>query len=192
MVSELQVEGIDLIQRIKRRDQAALTELYDMYGQPVYNMAMHVLRNPAAAEEITQDIFLQLWDKPEQWNPEKGQLRNWLLAITRYRAIDRLRREQRRPTAHAVSFDDLANLLGSHERIGDAQMDNGQLLRQLLKDLPADQRQVITLAFFRGMTHQEIAEHLDLPLGTVKGRVRLGLEKLKDAWIGATGDLSQG
>lgn len=189
MVDQLQSEGVKLVERLKRRDQTALTELYEQYGQHVYNMAMHVLRNPTTAEEITQDIFFQIWNKPEQWDPEKGALRSWMLAITRYRAIDWLRREQRRPSLNAVDFDELANLLGSPEMVGGAQYDNGQILRKLLKELPPEQRQVINLAFFKGLTHSEIAEQLDEPLGTVKGRIRLGLEKLKDGWLGEIGDL---
>jgi RNA polymerase sigma-70 factor (ECF subfamily) len=183
MITESQHEGIDLIERIRQQDERALTELYERYGQRVYNMAMHVLRHEAAAEEITQDIFFELWRKPDSWNPAKGRLISWLLTATRYRAIDRLRKEQRRPVMDAVSLDDLANLLGSRETVGDSQRDNGELLRKLLKELPDDQRQVINLAFFQGMTHSEIAEHLNLPLGTVKGRVRLGLEKLKEGWL---------
>jgi RNA polymerase sigma-70 factor, ECF subfamily len=177
----VQHEGVDLLARIKRRDQGALTELYEAYGQQVYNMAMHVLRNATAAEEVTQDIFFQVWRKPDSWNPEKGRLASWLMVSARYRAIDRLRSEQRRPAGHAVALDDLAHLLGSHE--GDPQQDSGALMRNLLKELPADQRQVINLAFFQGMTHQEIADHLQIPLGTVKGRIRLGLEKLREGWL---------
>jgi RNA polymerase sigma-70 factor (ECF subfamily) len=189
MVKELQRERIDLIERIKRQDQSALTELYEAYGGFVYNMAMHVLRNETAAEEVTQDIFFQIWRKPDSWNPEKGRLSSWLLAATRYRAIDRLRREERRPIRQSIALDDLAHLLASHDTVGDSQQDSGRLLRELLKDLPAEQRQVINLAFFRGMTHAEIAEHLNLPLGTVKGRVRLALEKLRDGWQAAVDDL---
>lgn len=185
MVEQLQQDGVELFKRIQQQDENALTELYTRYGQLVYNMAMHVLHNETAAEEITQDIFFQLWRRPESWDPQKGRLASWLLAVTRYRAIDRLRREQNRPTRQAVALDDLAHLLSSSETVGDRQHDTGRLLRSLLKDLPAEQRQVINLAFFKGMTHQEIAQQLKLPLGTVKGRIRLGLEKLKDAWLDA-------
>jgi RNA polymerase sigma-70 factor (ECF subfamily) len=189
MVSELQRERIDLIERIRKQDESALTELYEAYGGFVYNMAMHVLRNETAAEEVTQDIFFQIWRKPDSWNPEKGRLSSWLLAATRYRAIDRLRREERRPIRQSIALDDLAHLLASHDTVGDARQDSGRLLRDLLKDLPAEQRQVINLAFFRGMTHAEIAGQLNLPLGTVKGRVRLALEKLRDGWQAAVDDL---
>ncbi|MAS37503.1 MAG: hypothetical protein CL610_26130 [Anaerolineaceae bacterium] len=183
MAKTLESDRIELIRRIRQQDQQALTELYEAYGQLVYNMAMHVLRNETAAEEVTQDIFLQVWRKPESWDPEKGKLTSWLLASTRYRAIDRLRSEERRPMRQSVSIDDLAHLLSSRETVGDSQHDTRRMLRQILKELPAEQRQVINLAFFRGLTHSEIAEQLDLPLGTVKGRIRLGLEKLKEAWF---------
>ncbi len=189
MVRELQHEGFELIERIKQQDQQALVELYEAYGQMVYNIAMHVLRSEAAAEEVTQDIFFQVWRKPDSWDPEKGRLASWLMASARYRAIDRLRRDERRPLRQSVSLDDLAHILSSRETVGDAQQDSGQLLRTLLKELPAEQRQVINLAFFRGLTHSEIAEQLNLPLGTVKGRIRLGLEKLKEGWLAAHNDL---
>jgi RNA polymerase sigma-70 factor, ECF subfamily len=189
MVREAQQEGLELIERIKQGDQRALADLYEAYGRLTYNIAMHVLRNEAAAEEITQDIFFLIWRKPDSWNPEKGRLSSWLMAVARYRAIDRLRREERRPLRQSVSLDDLAHILSSQETVGDARQDTGRLLRQLLQDLPAEQRQVINLAFFRGMTHSEIAAHLNLPLGTVKGRIRLALEKLKESWLAAADDL---
>lgn len=187
MAGELQRERLDLIERIKKQDQSALTEFYDAYGGFVYNMAMHVLRNEAAAEEVTQDIFFQIWRKPDSWDPDKGRLSSWLLAATRYKAIDRLRREERRPIRQSIALDDLAHLLASHDSVGDE--DSARILRELLKELPAEQRQVINLAFFRGLTHTEIAEQLNLPLGTVKGRARLALEKLRDGWQSAAGDL---
>ncbi|MBZ0302525.1 MAG: sigma-70 family RNA polymerase sigma factor [Anaerolineae bacterium] len=190
MVKELQQEGLELIDRIKQQDQLALTELYEMYGRMVYNMAMHVLRSEAAAEEVTQDIFFEIWRKPDRWDPQKGRLSSWLLAVTRYRAIDRLRRDERRPLRQSVALDDLAHLLSSRETVGDAGQDAGRLLRDLLKDLPAEQRQAINLAFFRGLSHHEIAAQLNLPLGTVKGRIRLGLEKLREGWLAAHDDLN--
>jgi RNA polymerase sigma-70 factor (ECF subfamily) len=185
MVSEIQQDLIALVERIIQRDESALTELYALYGQGVYNMAMRVLNNEAAAEEVTQDIFFQVWQQPESWDPAKGRLQSWLLMAARYRAIDRLRREQRRPSMNAIALDDLAQILGSSDSVGDARRDNVELLRSLLAALPKDQREAISLAYFRGMTQAEIAEKLGLPLGTVKGRVRLGLEKLKEGWIAA-------
>jgi len=170
------------MQRIAQRDQQALETLYQRYANLVYNMAYQVLQNRSAAEEVTQDIFFQVWRWPEKWNPDRGRFTSWLLTITRHTAIDRLRRENRRPTLMQHSLDDITHLLPatpSHDNHGH---DNGRLLRSLLAGLPADQRQVILLAFYRGLTHTEIADQLGVPVGTVKSRLRLGLTKLRRAW----------
>lgn len=176
-----------LVQRLHRRDQDALTELYTRYQPLVHSMAMSVLRNETLAEEVTQDIFLRLWQSPDKWDPTKGQLSSWLLTVTRYTAIDRLRHEQRRPTLNAKPLEQFQDLLGDtsthNTRQQDGQYDNGMLMRKLIPRLPQDQKQVIFLAFFRGMTHSNIAEHLNIPLGTVKSRIRLGMEKLKLEWL---------
>ena len=177
---------ISLMQRIARQDQRALSTLYDRFGGAVYSLARRILGSETMAEEVTQDIFLKVWGQAQKWDPDKGQLSSWLLTITRYTAIDRLRKENRRPPQSA--FDDLANLLPSAKRVGDARWHDGQVLQQLLDELPDEQSQVIELAFFQGMTHSQMAETLDLPLGTVKTRVRLGLQKLKGMWIAATSD----
>ena len=176
-----------LVQRLHKRDQNALTELYTRYQPLVHSMAMSVLRNEALAEEVTQDIFLRLWQSPDKWDPTKGQLSSWLLTVARYTAIDRLRHEQRRPTLEAKPLEQFHELLGdsaTHDtRPQDGQYDDGMLMRKLIPRLPQEQKQVIFLAFFRGMTHSDIAEHLNLPLGTVKSRIRLGMEKLKQEWL---------
>ena len=105
---------------------------------------------------------------------------SWLLTITRYTAIDRLRKEQRRPILDEVELDDLR--IGKRSMVDDPVWQDGRALRALMQQLPVEQVQVIELAFFEGMSHSELAEHLKLPLGTVKTRVRLGLHKLKTLW----------
>ncbi len=174
---------IELIERIKRQDQNALRDLHERYHRLLYNMAAHVLGDAAAAEEVIQDVLFQVWRWPERWNPDKGRLTSWLLSVTRYTAIDRLRRERRQPPLHPHSLDMLANRLA--RSVDSDPRDDGRLLRRLIRTLPQDQRQLIHLAFFRGMTHSEIAEHLGLPLGTVKSRIRLGMQKLRDLWQNA-------
>ncbi|MBC7871956.1 MAG: sigma-70 family RNA polymerase sigma factor [Chitinophagaceae bacterium] len=178
-------EDIELIQRIKQRDQSALVEIHGRYRNLVYNMAMQVLKNASSAEEITQDIFFQVWRWPEKWDPEKGRFTSWLLTVTRYTAIDRLRRENRQPPLSPHSLDHLAEFLAKKSPFEDSRRDNGRLLRTLIKELPKEQRDIIMLAYFRGMTHTEIAEQTHLPIGTVKSRIRLGLQKLKEAWFEA-------
>lgn len=169
-----------LVQRLIQQDQSALSELYTQFGGLVYSIAMRVVQNPVLAEEVTQDAFLKVWHQPSSWDPTRGKFVSWLLTITRYTAIDLLRKEQRRPVQDAVELEDLR--IGSGSVMDDPIWQDGRLLRSLLEKLPAEQVQVIELAFFEGMSHSEMAEHLNLPLGTVKTRVRLGLQKLKALW----------
>lgn len=169
-----------LVQRLIERDQAALSQLYQQYSGLVYSIALRVVQNSSLAEEVTQDTFLKVWNQPTSWDSGRGKFVSWLLTITRYTAIDRLRMEQRRPNQNAVELDDLR--VGQRGLADDPSWQDGRLLRTLLQRLPDDQVQVIELAFFEGMSHSEMAEYLNLPLGTVKTRVRLGLQKLRSLW----------
>lgn len=181
------IDEAALIRLISLHDQNALSELYGRYGRAVYSLAYRVVQNNTLAEEVTQDTFLKVWNQPESWDPVRGKLISWLLTIARYTAIDRLRREQRRPMG--APLDDILELVGKREFIDDPAWQDGRLLRTLIDRLPPDQIEVIELGFYQGMTHNDMAEHLKLPLGTVKTRVRLGLQKLKTMWIEATGEL---
>jgi RNA polymerase sigma-70 factor (ECF subfamily) len=185
MANHFSSEDVELIGRIQKRDQTALVELYERYSGLVYNMAMQVLGNEHSAEEVTQDIFFQVWRWPEKWDAQKGRFTSWLLTVTRYTSIDTLRQQNRQPPLSPHSLDDLAKLLTKKSPVEDDRRDNGVLLRSLMGDLPNEQRDIIMMAYFRGMTHSEIAEQLNLPLGTVKSRIRLGLQKLKDLWFEA-------
>ena len=173
------------MQRIVAQDQAALLALYERFGSQVYGLALRVLRDSRLAEEAAQDAFLKVWNKSVQWDPAKGQVGSWLMTIARYAAIDRLRREQRHNAAGATFLDALPDLTPSASIVGDRRWIDGQLLHQLMDELPAEQAQVIELAFFQGMTHSELAEYLGWPLGTVKTRLRSGLQKLRVLWSAA-------
>lgn len=173
-----------LIQRIIRKDQTALSELYQRYGALVYGLALRVLTNSVLAEEAAQDTFLKVWNQAYTWDANKGKLSTWLMTITRYTAIDRLRKEQNRPLA-SVALDDIEDLIGKRSFLDTPQGQDSQLLRTLMRNLPNEQIQVIELAFFQGLSHSEIADELSLPLGTVKTRLRLGLQKLKVLWLEA-------
>jgi RNA polymerase sigma-70 factor (ECF subfamily) len=179
---------IDLMARISHRDQQALSELYQSYGSAVYGLALRVLRNEGLAEEVTQDTFLKLWHQPERWDADKGKLIVWLLTITRHAAIDRLRREQRAPEVAGVPVEDLAGVLGNPSLVDEPDWQNNRLMMSLMQQLPSEQSQVVEMAFYQGYTHSDIAERLSLPLGTVKTRLRLGLQKLKSLWLVATRD----
>ena len=175
------VDDHNLLQRLRQRDQQAVLLLYEKYGDLVYSLALRVLREPGLAEEVTQDIFVKVWRQPDRWNPALGHFSSWLLTITRNAAIDRLRSEQRQPAQRfrSVDFSDETTAdLASAE----AEWLDGQLLRRLLAQLPAEQRILIELAYFMGFTHSELAERMQLPLGTVKTRIRSGLQKLRVLW----------
>lgn len=174
---------VALMLRIVNQDQAALMELYERFGGQVYGLTLRVLQDPQLAEEATQDTFLKVWHKSEQWDISRGQLSSWLLTIARYAAIDRLRREQRHSSSTGPYLDSLADHASTPAAFGDRRWIDGQLLRQYITTLPQEQALVIELAFFHGMTHSELAEHLQWPLGTVKTRLRSGLQKLRSLWI---------
>lgn len=171
------------INRIIERDQQALAELYERYGRLVYNMALHVLQNDRSAEEVTQDVFFQVWRWPERWDGDRARLSTWLLSIARYTAIDYLRREQRRPQTESSDLERISSYLPTPHAADNATHDNGEIMKKLISKLPKDQRVPILMAYYRGMTHEEIAQKLDIPLGTAKSRIRLGMKKLKEGWL---------
>ncbi|MFN8375107.1 MAG: sigma-70 family RNA polymerase sigma factor [Anaerolineae bacterium] len=171
-----------LIKRVIQKDQLALAELYQRYGALVYGLALRVLNNPVLAEEAAQDTFMKVWNQAYTWDAAKGRLSTWLMTITRYTAIDRLRKEQNRPPA-SVALEDIEEILGKRSFLDTPQGQDSQLLRTLIRKLPVEQIQVIEQGFFQGLSHSEIAAELKLPLGTVKTRLRLGLQKLKVMWL---------
>lgn len=156
--------------------------LYSRYSGPVYGLALRILRDPSPAEEVTQDVFLKLWRDPSRWNAALGHFSGWLLAVTRNAAIDRLRTERRRQPPIAVELTDLNEPTAADPPSQDPLWYDGQLLRGLMRSLPSEQRELIELAFFGGYTHSELADLLQLPLGTVKTRLRAGLQKLRAHW----------
>jgi RNA polymerase sigma-70 factor, ECF subfamily len=173
-----------LLRRILTGDSDALLLLHRQYVDLVYSMARRVLHDAQLAEEVTQDVFFKLWQKSSRYDPSRGRFSTWLLSVTRFAAIDRLRQEGRRPAIEEDSGENEDRPWT--ERMAGADhlaWEQGQDLRMLLDQLPAEQRQVVELAYFGGMTHAELAEYLELPLGTVKGRLRLGLEKLRSLWL---------
>jgi RNA polymerase sigma-70 factor, ECF subfamily len=174
-----------LMSQVARAQSAALGELYDRYGRMVFSLAFRITGSSETAEEITQDVFVQVWRFAEHFDPQQGKLTTWLSSVTRNRAIDILRQQNVRPEGHADSLDD--DLFSFNDPAGEAVVEPSvelhlqqQQVRQALEQLPVDQRQALSLAYFMGMTQQEIAETLKQPLGTIKTRIRLGMIKLKD------------
>lgn len=172
-----------LLTRISAGDEAALAAFYDQFSRLVFSVTYHVLQNDILAEEVTQDTFLKIWNRAHQWDSSRGKVTTWLLTIARYTAIDRLRAEQRRDGRGQVDLDDVVNTLGENSPVDEPAWADEHLMREILNQLPADQREVLELAYFRDMSHSEMADELNLPLGTVKGRVRAGLSKLRALWF---------
>lgn len=183
MIQPTPPEEAALMQRISQRDQTALADLYDRYAGRVYALALRVLEDAALAEEVTQDTFLKVWDQADRWDAARGKLSTWLLTLARYTAIDRLRRERRLAPLHQVDIDDLAYMLGEASITDGVEWLSADALRPLLAQLPREQLEAIELAYFKGMSHSEIAAHLRQPLGTIKSRIRLGLNALRALWI---------
>ncbi len=174
-------DDIDLMRRIAAHDQQAFMALYQHHGRAIYSLAYRILQNATLAEEVTQDTFLKVWRHTTHWDPEKGKLKNWLLAITQFTAIDRLRREQRQPALHPDSIEDTDETMLTSR--SDSLWQEGTALRLLLTQIPKEQAALIDLAFYQGMTHSEIASATQLPLGTVKTRLRTGLQRLRELWL---------
>ncbi len=159
-----------LISRIRLGDERAFAALYDRYSQVVYAIALRILGNTGSAEDVLQEIFMQLWRKPEAFDASRGSLPGWLAVITRHRSIDYLR--HRRPETDIE--DVVVAAEGDLGRSAELSLLSGKA-RKLIEALPPEQCKLLQMAFFEGLTHSEIAEKTGEPLGTVKTRIRAGL-----------------
>jgi RNA polymerase sigma-70 factor, ECF subfamily len=174
---------LDLLARITKRERAAFEQLYTRYSNILYATAMKFLKEDADAQDVVQDVFIQIWDKAKLYDPAKGKPLTWALTMTRNRSIDRIRAIQRRTRLR----DDFEKETVADESAGIREALSGvdasertQILRDAVGRLSPEQRKVIDLAFFGGLTQSEIADRLGEPLGTVKARARRGLMKLKE------------
>jgi RNA polymerase sigma-70 factor (ECF subfamily) len=172
-------EDRELVGRVVAGDARAFEAIYDRHSAQVFGLAMRVTGRQRAAEEATQDAFLSLWRTPGSYDEDRGTLKTWLLSMVRNRSIDWLRREARHDRDLQID-DALAGGLEAGEDTEEQVVgrEDSRHTRQLLTSLPPEQRQVIELSYFKGLTHSEIAAKVGIPLGTVKGRQRLALTKL--------------
>lgn len=171
------------MKRIAGGSQKALRALYGRYGRLVHGMALRVLGDESAAEEVTQDVFLRVWEKAGTYSAEMARLSTWLMRIARNRAIDVMRQRGSIGARAEADWDDLASVPDSRapDPGEDASRSHcAEEVRRSLAGLPVDQRHALGLAFFKGLTHQGIAETLGEPLGTVKTRIRDAMRKLRD------------
>ena len=169
------------LERMARGDHEALAELYDRHARPVYSLALRILQDPGEAEDIVQEVFSQAWRQAGRYDAARGVVAAWLLTLARSRAIDRLRALRARPE-HAADDRQVVTVVDPAS-LPDLQMLSAEQVgrvRTALDALPVLQRVAIELAYYEGLTHVEIAERLEQPLGTVKTRIRLALGKLRD------------
>jgi len=173
-------DDVRLVERIAHGDAEALGELYDRYGRVAFGVLYRMLPGPETAEEVAQDAFHAVWRQAGSYRTERGSVRTWLLAICRHAAID-WRRTRGKRVEREVTIDAAAEL------VSDARVDERVLtalraerVRAVVRELPDEQRQVLALAFWGGYSQSEIAARTDTPLGTVKSRVRLAMNKLRE------------
>ena len=171
----------DYVRRCARAESSALAKLYDESSSVVFAVAVRMVGNEADAEEVTLDTYTQLWRSASGYDPERGSVSAWLVTIARSRAIDKLRSR----TAHTHLEDPLEG--AAEPRATSANPEENSILSQrrrlvlaALDQLPAEQRRALELAYFSGLPHSELAEHLGQPLGTVKTRIRLGMIKMRE------------
>lgn len=174
------------LEQMARGDPEGLAELYDRHGRLVYSLALRILRDQGDAEDAVQEVFAQAWRQASRYQASRGNVVAWLMNLTRSRAIDRLRSRRSRPDTLAdefavIALPDLAQPIDEQLALSG----RADQIRAAVEELSLMQRVAIELAFYEGLTHAEIADRLELPLGTVKTRIRQGLLKLKDRLAGS-------
>ena len=177
----------ELMERLSGRDLDAFRALYDRYGDLVYSVSLRVVGDTHVAQDVTQDVFLRVWRRPELFDVARGKFVTWLLSVARNRSIDERRSQGRRLRHEAPpSTEEEEDTLASRDERDDPAVatvlaDERRAVRRAMDVLPPEQRLAIQLAYFGGLTQQEIANTLGQPLGTVKTRIRLGMQKMRVA-----------
>lgn len=173
-----------IVERITAGDADALGELYDRYGRVVFGVLYRMLGSPEVAEEVTQNVFHAVWRQARSYRTDRGAVRTWLLAISRNAAID-WRRTKGKRVERETTIDDAIDLPDDEARVDERVLANlrAERIRAAVRALPPEQREVLSLAFWGGLSQSEIAERMRAPLGTVKSRVRLGMAKLKERLV---------
>jgi RNA polymerase sigma-70 factor, ECF subfamily len=172
-----------LVQRLKQRDPDAMMELYDAYSRLVYSIILRAVDNSSIAEEITQEAFLRVWNRVHTFDEQRGNFEGWLVTVARNRAFDYLRSIRNAPDSSGVNLSDLeqSSLFQTADSLAPDRQLAVRAVQEALRSLGHEQRQVIELTHFEGMTQTEIAGQLNKPLGTVKGLVRSALKVLRAA-----------
>lgn len=172
-----------LIGLITQQQEGALAQLYDRYNRLVFSLALAIINDRAVAEEITLDVFMRVWQKADSYRSDQAKVSTWLTHIARHHAIDVLRRQSVRADQYSVDWDET---IPNHQSTENNPQDSAEQAQQrervqaALDHLPQDQKQVLMLAYFNGYSHSQIADMLQQPLGTIKTRLRLAMQKLRD------------
>jgi RNA polymerase sigma-70 factor (ECF subfamily) len=167
-----------LVRRLDEGDADALRVLYERYGGIVHGMTHRLLGDRQAAEECTQDVFVSVWRTARSYDPQRARVSTWLLTMARNRAIDATRRRAARPVDPYEDVQSTEQTPDTADLV--AQADEASRVAAAMAELPDAQREALVLAYFEGLSHSEIASRLDLPVGTVKGRIRLALDRLRE------------
>lgn len=176
MTAAAQLSDEALLGAVARSDEAALAELYDRFGRMAYGLALRVLRDADLAEDAVQDAFLQVWRSAERFQADRAKASTWVLTFVHRRAVDLVRREERRRTEPEEAAPVPAGP-GADEDV--ERRSKREVVQDALRQLPVDQRQAIELAYYGGYTQSELAERLGEPLGTIKSRMFTGLQRLR-------------
>ena len=171
-----------LISAICKGEESAIEVLYERYHRYAYSLAYRILRDPVASEDIVQDAFLSIWRKASSYQAQNGSVQSWIQAIVRHRAIDKIRASAHREYQWTpLQADNEQDPPSEQPDVWEQawQSEQHRIIREVMLQIPSEQRMVIELAYFGGLTHAEISEQCHIPLGTVKGRMRLGLQKMK-------------
>ena len=186
MKSEQDVSEVcerDLLARIAQHEPEALAQLYDRFAGVLFSVAAAILKDPAQAEDVLQEVFFQIWERASVYDSQLGKPLSWAVTLTRNKAIDRLRSTQRRNRLIEEMTRETTSDTSPHSSVACDVVTNetAALVREAMRQLPVQQRQAIELAFFGGLTQSEIASALKQPLGTIKARIRRGMLQLRDA-----------
>jgi RNA polymerase sigma-70 factor (ECF subfamily) len=168
----------DYVAQMAVGNQDGLAGLYDELGASVYGTALAILRNPADAEEVAADVFWKAWHDAPRYDPQRGSVQAWVITMTKSRAIDKLRARRVRPSGSLIEASQLVDRSPSPEQLLESTTRQARLWHQVM-ELPAPLRSVVELAWTKGLTHSQLAVELGLPLGTVKTRMRTGLQVLR-------------
>jgi RNA polymerase sigma-70 factor (ECF subfamily) len=189
-LKQLERERLELVRRIASGENEALSELYAATSRVVFALALRILRDPSAAEDVTIEVFTQVWRQADRYDVRRGSPSAWLLTIARTRAIDKLRStHQMRTRGESLGAVEqrAADVASPAETAADGE--RSEIVRAALEKLSPEQRAVIELAYFGGLSHSEIAKELDQPLGTVKTRTRLALMRLRESLRGLESEI---